>query len=262
MMRALNTSGTGMVAQQYNLDVIANNLANVNTTGFKAQRAEFQDLMYQTYRAAGAPSGTGQTQPVSLQVGLGTRFSSTVSDFAPGAMNQTGNPTDMAINGQGFFKVLRPDGSYGYTRDGSFSTDTNGLLVNADGMPLQPEITLPAGAGSITISSDGVISALKAGESTVTEIGKLTITMFTNPGGLSRVGQNMYTATSASGTPVDTIPGQNGSGSILQSFTEGSNVQVVTEMERMISAQRAYEINSKAISTADDMLSMLDQLKR
>lgn len=263
MMRALNTSATGMIAQQYNLDVIANNLANVNTTGFKQQRAEFQDLMYQTFRASGAQTGANTTQPVSMQIGLGTQFSSTGVNFTQGAMQETGNPLDMAIAGDGFFRLLKPDGTIAYTRDGTFKRDSTGLLVNSDGYPLEPAVTIPAGATSITVGGNGAISAILPGNSQAQQIPPgLTITTFANPAGLQRVGQNLFVAGGSSGDPVDVTPGENGSGSIKQYALEGSNVQVVDEMVRMITAQRAYEINSKAIQTSDDMLSTLNQLKR
>lgn len=263
MMRALNTSATGMVAQQYNLDVIANNLANVNTTGFKQQRAEFQDLMYQTFRTSGAATGPNSRQPVSLQVGLGTQFSSTGTNFNQGAAQSTGNAMDLSIQGDGFFRVLRPDGSIAYTRDGSFKRDSTGLMVTSDGYPLEPAVTIPAGATGITISSSGTISAILPGQSEAQELpGTIQITTFANPAGLQRIGQNLYTKGLASGDPQDGVPGQEGRGELRQYFLEGSNVEVVEEMVRMITAQRAYEINSKAIQTSDDMLSLVNGLKR
>jgi flagellar basal-body rod protein FlgG len=252
-----------MVAQQYNLDVIANNLANVNTTGFKQQRAEFQDLMYQTFRTSGATTGANSRQPVSLQIGLGTQFSSTGSNFNQGPMQSTGNPLDVAITGDGFLRVLRPDGTVGYTRDGSLKRDQTGLLVTSDGYPLEPAVTIPPGATGITIAPNGKISAILPGNPEAQELpGGLEITTFANPAGLQRVGQNLYVKGAASGEAVDGTPGEEGRGEIRQYMLEGSNVQVVEEMVRMITAQRAYEINSKAIQTSDDMLSTINNLKR
>ncbi len=263
MMRALNTSGTGMVAQQYNLDVISNNLANVNTTGFKQQRAEFQDLMYQTMKAAGVSSGGSSSSPVSLQIGLGAQFSSTAANFTSGPLQSTGNALDMAINGSGFFKVKRGE-EIVYTRDGSFKTDANGLVVTSDGYPLEPPITVPGNATALSVSTDGYISVItpdNPGNSQKLDP-PITVTMFPNPAGLQRLGQNLYRASDASGTPVDGKPGENGSGDLRPGFIEGSNVQVVEEMVRMILAQRAYEINSKAIQSSDEMLGILNNLKR
>lgn len=250
-----------MVAQQYNLDVIANNLANVNTTAFREQRAEFQDLMYQGMRVSGTPAGSG-TLPQSTQVGLGSRYASSATNLRQGSLIQTGNPFDMAIIGEGFFAVLRPDGGTAYTRDGSFKVDSNGLLVTNDGYPLQPEITIPAGATSVNVGTDGTVSGVLPGASEPSVIGNIQVTLFTNPAGLTRIGQNLYQAGIGSGTPQEVTPGTEGSGAIQGDHLEGSNVQVVEEMIRMIMAQRAYEINSKAIQTSDEMLSMLNNLKR
>jgi flagellar basal-body rod protein FlgG len=251
-----------MVAQQLNLDTISNNLANVNTTGFKTERAEFQDLIYQTFRASGSSTGGTQVQPISLQVGLGTRFSGTGVDFSEGPVQSTNNPLNLMIQGAGFFSVLRPDGTTAYTRDGSFTTDANGNVVTSDGYPLDPNIQIPAQSTSTSISPDGQVSVVPKGANSATVIGKITVTTFSNPAGLSRVGQNLYVETGASGAPVAVVPGQDGSGNLQSGSLEGSNVQVVDEMVNMITAQRAYEINSKAITTADDLLSIVDQLKR
>lgn len=262
MMRSLNTAGTGMVAQQYNLDVISNNLANVNTTAFKQQRAEFQDLMYQTFKASGVTTGSTTVNPVSLQVGLGAAFSANASNFAPGPLQATGNPLDVAINGEGFIQLQRPDGQIAYTRDGSFKQDANGLLVSSDGYAIIPEITIPAGATAIDIAANGTVNAILPGNTEPTPLGQIQLATFSNPAGLSRVGQNMYLKGGASGEPVLVTPGENGAGDLKSRFLEGSNVSVVEEMVRMILAQRAYEINSKAIQTSDDMLGQLNQLKR
>ncbi len=262
MMRALNTAATGMVAQQYNLDVISNNLANVNTTAFKQNRAEFQDLMYQTLRASGANNGGSASLPSPIQVGLGAKYSSSTTNFRQGAVLTTNNPLDMAIMGQGFFSVEKPDGTVAYTRDGSFRADGNGLLVNSDGYSLQPNITVPAGSTAITVSPVGVISAILPGTNEPTQLGTITITTFTNPSGLTRIGQNLFVPGGASGEPQTVNPGDSGSGTLQSEVLEGSNVQVVEEMVSMITAQRAYEINSKAIQTADEMLGILSNLKR
>lgn len=250
-----------MVAQQMNLDTIANNLANVNTTGFKSQRAEFQDLMYQTYRASGATS-QGAEQPVAMQIGLGSQFASTSSSFTQGAVVTTGEPLNMMILGDGFFKIQMPDGSTAYTRDGSFKLDANGAVVTSNGYKVLPEITIEAGTTAITVAPDGTVSGKPKNANDPEELGKITISLFANPDGLTRIGQNLYTAGGASGDPEEVTPGTAGGGPIQSGAVEGSNVQVVEEMVRMITAQRAYEINSKAIQTADDMLAQLNQLKR
>lgn len=262
MMRALNTAGTGMVSQQYNLDVIANNLANVNTTAFKSQRAEFQDLMYQTFRASGATMGASMNLPQAAQVGLGSRFSASAPSFGPGAPLPTGNPLDMMIQGDGFFQVMRPDGDMAYTRDGSFKRDANGLMVTSDGYPLVPEIVIPDGAVAITISPTGSVEAILPGGNDPQNLGEIQLAMFANPAGMTRLGQNLYRPGGASGEAVLATPGENGAGQIQSEFIENSNVNIVDEMVRMITAQRAYEINSKAIMTADDMLGVLSNLKR
>lgn len=261
MLRSLTSAGTGMVAQQMNLDTIANNLANVNTTGYKAQRAEFQDLMYQTYRASGA-SGQGGSQPVAMQVGLGSQFSSTNTNFSIGGPQQTGKSTDMMIMGDGFFQVTMPDGTTGYTRDGSFKLDQDGTLVTSSGYRVAGDIKIEPGSTGLTVSPDGVVSAMAPGSNDPAEVGKIEVALFANPGGLSRIGENLYSAGGASGDAQVTTPGTGGAGKIQAGALETSNVQVVEEMVRMITAQRAYEINSKAIQTADDMLAQLNQLKR
>ncbi len=263
MMQSLNTAATGMVAQQTNLDVISNNLANVNTTGFKSQKAQFEDLMYQTVASATVSTSGSGAQPAATQIGLGSHFAATESNFQMGSLNPTGNPLDVAINGQGFFKVLLPGGSFGYTRDGSFKVDSTGLLVTSDGYPLEPQITVPQGASGISISNQGVITCTAANSTDpVTVDPPIGVTMFANPSALQRAGQNLYLANKASGTGQDGKPGENGSGTVASGVLEGSNVQVVQEMVSMIMAQRAYEINSKAIQTSDEMLSTVNNLKR
>lgn len=262
MNTALTTAGSGMVAQQYNLDVIANNLANVNTNGYKGQRAQFQDLMYQTWRASGASNGGRTAAPEALQIGLGAKFASSTLLNAQGALQSTGAPLDLAIQGDGFFKVTLADGSAAYTRDGSFKRDSAGLVVTSDGYKLDPEITIPVGATQVSVSASGDISAILPGNSVPVSLGTITLSSFPNPAGLTRLGQNLYQEGGASGPATPGNPGTNGLGQIASGYLEGSNVQVVEEMVHMISAQRAYEINSKAIQTADDMLNVANQLKR
>lgn len=251
-----------MVAQQINLDVIANNLANVNTTGYKSLRAEFQDLMYQTFRASGSIGAGDATLPQASQVGLGTRFAGNNTNFQRGSLEATGETLHMAITGDGFFQVTRPDGTAAYTRDGSFKLDANGRLVTTDGYAIEPQITIEAGSTAVTVSAEGFITAVTPGQNEPQQVGQLQIAMFPNAAGLTRVGQNLFVAGGGSGDPIETEPGQNGSGTIAQRFLEASNVQMVEEMVRMITAQRAYEINSKAIQTSDDMLAILANLKR
>lgn len=251
-----------MVAQQLNLDVIANNLSNVSTTGFKSQRAEFQDMLYETWATSGAPTGGTATRPTPQQVGLGARFNGITSNFQAGGFQNTGDPLNMAINGQGFFQILLPDGSTGYTRDGSFKQNAAGQVVTSDGHVLQPEITIPTGLQGLHISSGGQVSGILAGETSPQEIGQIQLVGFPNPAGLTRIGMNLYRAGGNSGEPTVANAGTEGLGQISPGMVEGSNVQVVEEMVHMILAQRAYEINSKAIQTADDMLSVLNGLKR
>lgn len=250
-----------MIAQQINLDVLANNLANVNTTAFKQQRAEFQDVMYQIVRASGAPTGGESTNPEPAQIGLGTRLAATATSFAQGSFLTTGTATNIAVSGEGFFQITK-NGETFYTRDGSFKLDAAGLLVTNDGYPVEPQITVPQGATALNISPEGVVTAKVPGNQDPTELGRIQLAMFANPAGLTRMGQNLYQAGGASGDAVVGAPGENGSGSVQQYVLEGSNVQIVEEMVRMITAQRAYEINSKAVQTADDMLATLNQLKR
>jgi len=262
MMRALITAGTGMVAQQTNLDVIANNLANVNTTAFKQQRAEFHDMMYQSLRPSGAEGAGGSKAPVAIQVGLGVRFAGNATNFGQGGLNATGNQYEMAISGEGFFSVDMPDGRVGYTRDGSFKMDADGSMVTTDGNRLRPAITVPANATSFTVSANGNVTVQIAGEDTPRSLGTIQLTLFPNPSGMTRIGQNTYLGGGASGEAVVTDAGLQGAGNIQGGFIESSNVSIVEEMVRMITAQRAYEVNSKAIQTADDMLGILNQLKR
>jgi flagellar basal-body rod protein FlgG len=262
MLRALYTAATGMQAQQINIDTIANNIANVNTTGFKQARAEFQDLLYQNIRPAGTASSTSSTYPVGLQLGLGTRPVATARIFSQGDFQQTGNPLDLVIQGQGFFQVRTASGETAYTRDGSFHMNAQGALVTADGSTLEPQITIPAAAQNIVIGTDGTVSVTLQGQTAAQTVGTMQLATFQNPGGLTPVGGNLFTTTTASGDAVTAAPGQSGLGTINQGFLEQSNVDIVKEMVNMIVAQRAYEVNSKAIKVADDMLSQINNLSR
>lgn len=261
MMRALYTSATGMIAQQFHMDVVSNNLANVNTVGFKKSRADFQDLLYQTLRPAGATVADGAQVPAPLEVGLGVRPVAAVTLFSEGSFQQTGNPLDVAIEGDGFFKVQTPGGP-AYTRDGAFKIDSQGNVVTSDGYKLQPDIRVPEGAQQISVGKDGTITAVVGGAAEPTVLGQLQLVRFTNPAGLSHAGGNTYVPTAASGQPAEGTPGAEGFGRIAQGTLEMSNVQVVEEMVNMITAQRAYEVNSKSIQTADEMLGTANNLRR
>ncbi|HUN69905.1 MAG TPA: flagellar basal-body rod protein FlgG [Burkholderiales bacterium] len=260
MIRSLWISKTGLDAQQTNLDVIANNLANVSTTGFKRSRAVFEDLLYQTLRQPGAQSSQQTQVPTGLQVGTGVRPIATERIFTQGNLQQTGNALDVAINGQGFLQIQMPDGTTGYTRDGSFHVDAQGQVVTSNGYPLLPSITVPANATKITIGSDGTVGINLPGQVAVSNVGNIHLANFINPAGLQPLGQNLYLETAASGTPQSGTPGTNGLGQLSQGYVETSNVNVVEELVSMIQAQRAYEINSKAIQTSDQMLQRLAQL--
>ncbi|MEW6680634.1 MAG: flagellar basal-body rod protein FlgG [bacterium] len=263
MERSLWTAATGMNAQQFHLDVIANNLANVNTTGYKRDRAEFEDLLYVTLRLPGTPITGGGKIPSGIQVGHGVKVAGTQKIQAPGSLEETKNPLDLAIEGPGFFQVLLPNGDIGYTRDGVFSKDAEGRIVNANGYILQPEITIPEDATEISIMEDGSVFAIMGGDiKTPEEIGKIELVRFVNPGGLSAMGKNILKQTAASGEPLTGTPGEGGFGRLAQGFIEMSNVNVVEEMVNMIVAQRAYEFSSKAIQTADSMLGVVTTLKR
>lgn len=254
MIRALNTAATGMIAQQTNVDVIANNMANVNTTGFRRSRAEFQDLVYHTVRAPGGTTSDGQSLPTGIQLGHGTKNVSTEFIHVQGNLAQTGNALDMAIEGEGFFKVTRPGGEIAYTRAGNFKTDAQGQVVTVDGYPMEPAITIPTDATSITITGDGTISVQIAGQTSSQQVGQVTIASFANPGGLSALGRGLFIPTDASGQPIEGVPGTTGLGTIGQGMLEGSNVEVVNEMIDLISSQRAYEINQRVVTAADEML--------
>ena len=260
MIRSLWIAKTGLDAQQTNMDVIANNLANVSTNGFKRQRAVFEDLMYQTLRQPGAQSSEQTTLPTGLQIGTGTRPVATERLHSQGNLSQTSSSKDVAINGQGFFQVQMPDGTTAYTRDGSFQTDSNGQLVTNSGFPVQPAITIPANSLSMTVARDGTVSVTQAGQAASVQVGQLTLATFVNDAGLESVGENLYMETQASGAPTESAPGNNGAGTLYQGYVETSNVNVAEELVSMIQTQRAYEINSKAISTSDAMLQKLSQL--
>lgn len=261
MIRALWTAGTGMQSQQVNIDVIANNLANVNSSGFKKSRADFQDILYQTSRAAGTGSD-GNEVPTGVQVGLGSRVAAVQKVFTTGDFQQTENELDLAIEGQGFFQVQLPDGSDAYTRSGAFKKDSTGRMVTSDGYPLTPEIVIPDGATSVTIGSDGSVDVIIDGTGDPTQVGTIELVRFSNPSGLSSLGKNLYAETLTTGTPQTGTPGETGFGTLSQGFLEGSNVNIMEEMVNMIAGQRAYEVNSKVIKTADEMLQMTSQLVR
>jgi flagellar basal-body rod protein FlgG len=244
------------------MDVTANNLANVNTTGYKKSRAEFQDLLYQTIRASGTAQAQNAIVPVGVQVGLGAKYVATQKIFTPGDIQSTDNPLDMMIKGNGFFEVQMPDGTSAYTRDGTFKRDANGSLVTSDGYKVQPEITVPAGSTDISVGEDGTISANSPGQTQRQQLGQLKLVNFLNSAGLKNNGQNLYSATDSSGDPVTDVPGQNGLGTIINNSLEMSNVKIVDEMVNMILAQRAYEVNSKSIQAADEMLTTANNLRR
>ena len=260
MIRSLWIARTGLDAQQTSLDVIANNLANVSTNGFKRARPVFEDLLYQTLRQPGAQSSQSTQIPSGLQLGTGARPISTANIFTQGSLQQTGNDLDVAINGAGFLQVLLPDGTTAYTRDGSFQKDNSGQIVTASGYPVQPAITIPSDATSVTIAVDGVVSITQAGSTAATQVGSLQLATFINNGGLQRVGENLYLETASSGSPTPTSPGSNGAGVLNQLYVETSNVNVAEELVSMIQTQRAYELNSKVVSTSDQMLARLTQL--
>ncbi len=253
MMRALYTAASGMIAQQYNIDTISNNLANVNTTGFRDNLAHFQDLIYQQLRAPGTPVGSSQTA-VGQDVGLGVKIGASEKEFTQGVLQQTSAPLDIAIEGDGFFQVTLPDGTAAYTRDGSFSEDANGAIVSSDGYFLQPQITIPSNATSVSVGQDGTVTAQIPGQTAPQNLGQITLVRFSNNAGLAPQGQNLYLQTAASGAPQISAPGLNGAGTLQGGYLEQSNVSVVTEIVNLITAQRAFEANSKAVTTADQVL--------
>jgi flagellar basal-body rod protein FlgG len=262
MIRSLYTAATGMAAQQMNMDITANNLANVNTTGFKKSRADFQDLLYQTLRTAGSSQAQGTKVPTGIQIGLGTKLAAVQKVFTQGDFQNTGNKLDLVIEGDGFFQVMTPSGTAAYTRDGALKMDATGRLVTSDGYPIQPEITVPTDTTELSIGEDGTVSVKTAGSTVATELGQIQLTRFPNPAGLKSLGKNMFDSSDASGDPVTGTAGADGLGTIAQGFVEMSNVKVVEEMVNMIVAQRAYEVNSKAIQAADEMLNTANNLRR
>lgn len=259
MMTALWVSKTGMSAQDTQLATISNNLANVSTVGFKRDRVNFEDLLYQIRRQPGAQSSENNQLPSGLQIGTGVRIVATQKEFTEGSLQVTDNALDVAINGRGFFEVLQPDGSTAYTRNGQFHLSRDGELVNADGLVIQPSITIPEGTQSLTIGKDGTVSVVLPGDSVAQQIGQITITDFINPGGLEAIGGNLFLETTASGTPTNGTAGLDGLGTLEQNTLENSNVDVVEELVNMITTQRAYEMNAKVISTSDQMLQYITQ---
>lgn len=260
MIRSLWIAKTGLDAQQTQLDVISNNLANVSTNGYKRSRAVFEDLLYQTLRQPGAQSSQQTQIPAGLQLGTGVRPVSTAHVFTQGNLQKTDNSLDIAVQGDGFFQILLPDGTTGYTRDGSFQKDNQGQIVTSNGYPLQPNITIPANALSLSIGTDGTVTVTQPGSAAATQIGSIQLATFINPAGLQSIGQNMFLETAASGTPTPNTPGTNGAGLVNQGYVETSNVNVAEELVTMIQTQRAYELNSKVVSTSDAMLGRLTQL--
>ncbi|WP_097461751.1 flagellar basal-body rod protein FlgG [Mangrovitalea sediminis] len=259
MMPALWVSKTGLAAQDMALTTIANNLANVSTVGFKRDRPDFQDLLYQIKRQPGGQNTTNSQLPSGLQLGTGVRIVGTTKQFTQGTLQNTNQPLDMAVNGKGFFQVLMPDGSISYTRDGQFQLDSNGNVVTSEGYPLQPAITLPQNTTSVTIGKDGTVSAVTTDAANPQQLGQITLTNFVNPQGLEAIGNNLFKETAASGAPQEGQAGLNGLGTIEQGMVETSNVSVVDELVNMITTQRAYEMNSKVVSASDQMLQYITQ---
>jgi flagellar basal-body rod protein FlgG len=262
MLRALYSSATGLAAQQFNLDVLANNLANASTTGFKANRANFQDLMYQVEKEPGTQTGANSQLPTGSQVGLGVSSGTTSTDFSQGTLSQTGGTYDLAITGQGFFKLLLPDGTTGYTRAGSLNIDNSGKLVNSQGFPLQPEIVIPSNKTSVTIGADGQVSVTVPGQAAPQIVGQITLSNFPNPAGLLCQGGSIFQPSQASGQATDGNPGSQGLGTLTQGSLESSNVSIMDSMVQMIVIQRAYETNSKVVQAADEMLQTTNGIKR
>lgn len=262
MIRSLYTAATGMIAQQTQIDTTSNNIANVNTIGYKKQRAEFADLMYQTMEYAGTSTSATTQSPTGIEVGLGVRPTAITKMYMQGNFKETGNNLDIAITGQGFFQVQLPDGTTAYTRNGAFKLDSDGNVVNSDGYNLIPAITVPADTTQISIGTDGTVSVLQGGATQMNQVGQIELATFINPAGLHSLGDNNLINTDASGNPIVGIPGLAGIGQIRQGFVEMSNVQLVDEMTDLITGQRAYEANSKAITTSDEMLQTVNGLKR
>jgi flagellar basal-body rod protein FlgG len=262
MIRSLYTSATGMVAMQTQIDVTSHNISNVNTIGYKKERAEFADLMYQVMEYAGTSTSTTTTSPTGIEVGLGVRPTAVAKQFSEGNFKETGNNLDLAITGNGFFQIQLPDGTTAYTRNGAFKLDAEGNIVNSDGYKLIPEITIPEDATDIAVGVDGTVSVKQAGNTELVQVGQIELVNFVNPAGLHALGDNNFINTNASGDPIAGNPGTNGIGNIRQGFVEMSNVQLVDEMTDLITGQRAYEANSKGITTSDEMLQTVIGLKR
>jgi flagellar basal-body rod protein FlgG len=262
MLRAMYTAASGMEAQQLNIDTIAHNLANINTSGFKLRRAQFQDLLYQNIRQAGAANTATTDIPVGLQVGLGTKPVATEIIFSQGDFQSTNNPLDLVIQGQGFFQIRQVNGQIAYTRNGSFHLNRDGNIVTSDGDLLDPQITIPQDQIGITIGSDGTVSVQLANQTQPQQVGRIELALFQNPSGLENIGKSLFLPTQSSGDAVTGTPGENGLGTLLEGYTEQSNVSVVEEMVNMIVSQRAYEANSKVIRTADDMFTQANNVIR
>jgi flagellar basal-body rod protein FlgG len=261
-MKALYIASTGMSAQERNVEVISNNIANMRTTGFKKQRAEFQDLLYQAYRRPGSStSDQGTVVPAGIEIGSGVKTAATPRIMSQGSVTPTDKELDVAIRGEGFFQVQLPDGRTGYTRDGSFERDDSGLLVNVDGYQIEPGITIPDGANTVSISQDGTVEVFLAGANAPTQIGQIQIARFVNKTGLESIGDNLFVETASSGAPQVGTPNEDGMGNLLQAYLEMSNVNAVTEIADLIAAQRAYEMNARVISGADQMLQATSQLR-
>lgn len=262
MDKTLRTAATGLTAQQRYVEIISNNLSNVNTTGFKKVRPEFQDLLYETLTPAGGNRRSNVEPMNEVQIGSGTELTATTKLFTQGDLTQTNNPMDIGINGEGFFNIRKPDNSFAYTRDGSFTVDKNGQIVTSQGFALEPGFNIPQNAVSVTISRDGVVSVMLDGTTQEQTLGQIELARFINPAGLKTIGDNLYVETPASGKATFEQPGSNNTGELVQSHLESSNVDIVEEMVNMIIAQRAYEINSKAVNTADQILNVASNLKR
>ncbi|MEM1128579.1 MAG: flagellar basal-body rod protein FlgG [Bacteroidota bacterium] len=262
MLRALRTAALGMNAQQTAVDNTANNLANANTTAYKESRVVFQDLLYQTVQAPTEGQAEGVARPATLQMGHGAAPVATVRSFKQGSLIQSGNPLDLAINGDGFFQILRPDGTISYTRDGSFMRSAEGEVITQNGLPLEPGISIPEDTAEIIIGADGVVQVRSQGAADIVEVGQIEIVRFSNPAGLQAMGGNLFDQTEASGEPIVSTPGEEGAGLIRQAFLESGNVDVVQEMVNLITSQRAYEINSKMVTTSEEMLQIANNMKR
>ncbi len=262
MIQSLYTASTGMNSMQTQIDTTANNIANVNTIGFKKQRAEFADLMYRTMEYAGTSTSDTTKSPTGIEIGLGSRTTAINRVFSEGSLKQTDNELDMAITGAGMFKLELPDGTEVYSRNGAYKLDENGAIVNSDGYKMVPEIVVPDDATNLTIGTDGIVTVVQAGQTQATQIGQINLNNFINPAGLHALGDNLYVETDSSGQPVEDVPGQNGLGIIRQGFVELSNVQLVVELTDLITGQRAYDANSKVITTSDEMLQTTNSLKR